>query len=233
MYNSSAVYNHHVMNKMLWMSRQLRNFNDNASIINWAHAMSTLKNLLLPSLPTDEQSRHQLSKPPLTISNSTTCTWNISPTKLPSFANNSASSEWLTPNTLSASTVNAERQAPHYIGVPFSSSRKPKLSSESNNPISSRFTLTQRLDSVTNLKPPPPTIMAAKPTPSEPAPKTTIEGKDFHAPPTDEEFQTQWALLMSDAAKAKIKWEDYLTANRKKYDRCTKYLWCLPDDFTF
>ena len=233
MYISSAVYNHHVMNKMLWMSRQLRNFNDNASIISLAHAMSTIKNLLLPSLPTDQQSRRQLSKPPLTISNSTTCTWNISPTKLSSFANNSAFSECYTPNTLSGSTVNAERQASHYTGVPFSASRKRKLPSESNNPISSRFTLNQRLDSVTNQKPPPPTITAGTPKPYEPAPKTTIEGKDPHAPPTDEEFQTQLALLMSDAAKAKMKWDDYLTANRRKYPRCTKYFWCLPDNFTF
>ena len=51
MNNSSAAYNRHIMNKMLWMSRKLRNFNDTVSISNWAHTMSILKNLLLPSLP--------------------------------------------------------------------------------------------------------------------------------------------------------------------------------------
>ena len=51
MNNSSAAYNRHIMNKMLWMSRKLRNFNDTVSISNWAHTMSILKNLLLPPLP--------------------------------------------------------------------------------------------------------------------------------------------------------------------------------------
>ena len=51
MSNSSAAYNRHIMNKMLWMSRNLRNFNDTVSISNWAHTMSILKNLLLPRLP--------------------------------------------------------------------------------------------------------------------------------------------------------------------------------------
>ena len=49
--NYTAAYNHHIMNKMLWMSRNLRNFNDTVSISNWAHTMTILKNLLLPPLP--------------------------------------------------------------------------------------------------------------------------------------------------------------------------------------
>ena len=51
MNNSSEAYNRHIMNKMLWMSRNLRNFNDTVSISNWAHTMAILKNLLLPPLP--------------------------------------------------------------------------------------------------------------------------------------------------------------------------------------
>ena len=51
MINSSEAYNRHIMNKMLWMSRNLRKFNDTVSISNWAHTMSILKNLLLPPLP--------------------------------------------------------------------------------------------------------------------------------------------------------------------------------------
>ena len=54
---SSAAYNHHIMNKMLWMSRNLRNFNDTTSISNWAHTMSILKNLLLPPLPPAPQNK--------------------------------------------------------------------------------------------------------------------------------------------------------------------------------
>ena len=46
-----VAYNHHIINKMLWMSRQLRNCNDNVTVCNWAHAMSMLKSLLLPSSP--------------------------------------------------------------------------------------------------------------------------------------------------------------------------------------
>ena len=38
-----------VMNKYLWMGRQLRNFNDAGSIINWANAMNMVKGLLLKS----------------------------------------------------------------------------------------------------------------------------------------------------------------------------------------
>ena len=47
---ASEAYNRHIMNKMAWMSRNLRNFNDTVSISNWAHTMSILKNLLLPPL---------------------------------------------------------------------------------------------------------------------------------------------------------------------------------------
>ena len=46
-----VAYNHHIINKMLWMSRQLRNCNDNVTICNWAHAMSLLKSLLFPLHP--------------------------------------------------------------------------------------------------------------------------------------------------------------------------------------
>ena len=48
---SKLAYNRHIMNKMLWMSRNLRNFNDTVSISNWAQTMAILKNLLLPLLP--------------------------------------------------------------------------------------------------------------------------------------------------------------------------------------
>ena len=48
---TSAAYNRHIMNKMLWMSRNLRNLNDTLSINSWAHTMSILKSLILPPLP--------------------------------------------------------------------------------------------------------------------------------------------------------------------------------------
>ena len=45
--SSLALSNAIVMNKYIWMSRQLRNFNDVGSIIHWANAMIYVKNLLL------------------------------------------------------------------------------------------------------------------------------------------------------------------------------------------
>ena len=44
---SVTLSNTVVLNKYLWMGRQLRNFNDVGSIINWANAMSMVKGLLL------------------------------------------------------------------------------------------------------------------------------------------------------------------------------------------
>ena len=40
------------------------------------------------------------------------------------------------------------------------------------------------------------------------------------------------ALLESDAAEANMEWTEYLTANRSKYPRMSKYC-CLPDDYIF
>ena len=48
---SATRANSIIMNKYLWMCRQLRNFNDINSLIAWSHAMNCVKNLLLQSLP--------------------------------------------------------------------------------------------------------------------------------------------------------------------------------------
>ena len=48
---SIALSNAIVMNKYVWMSRQLRNFNDIGSLVNWANAMTYVKNLLLEPSP--------------------------------------------------------------------------------------------------------------------------------------------------------------------------------------
>ena len=42
-----SISNKSVMNKYVWMGRQLRNFNDVGSIINWANAMILVKGLIL------------------------------------------------------------------------------------------------------------------------------------------------------------------------------------------
>ena len=49
--SSLALSNAIVMNKYVWMSRQLRNFNDVGSIVHWANAMIYVKNLLLEPSP--------------------------------------------------------------------------------------------------------------------------------------------------------------------------------------
>ena len=49
------------MSKMLWMSRNLRDFNDTVSISNWGHTMSILKNLILLPLPPAPQNLPQPS----------------------------------------------------------------------------------------------------------------------------------------------------------------------------
>ena len=46
-----ALSNAIVMNKYIWMCRNLRNFNDVSSIINWVYAMASVKNLLLDPPP--------------------------------------------------------------------------------------------------------------------------------------------------------------------------------------
>ena len=51
MSRSASLSNKLVMNKYLWMSHQLRHFNDVASIINWSNAMTLVKGLLLEPLP--------------------------------------------------------------------------------------------------------------------------------------------------------------------------------------
>ena len=51
MTSSVPLSNKIVMNKYIWMSRQLRNFNDVGSITNWANAMLLVKGLLLDPVP--------------------------------------------------------------------------------------------------------------------------------------------------------------------------------------
>merc|ERR1719233_2777215 len=85
------------MNKMLWMSRQLRNHNDNVSISNWAKTMTVLKSLLL----TSTSSLHQTEPMPsaqLTLSTALGCTWTILPSSPPLPTRN------CTPSTLSKAT---------------------------------------------------------------------------------------------------------------------------------
>ena len=64
--SSVLLSNKTVMNKYLWMSRHLRNFNDAGSIINWANAMLLVKSLLIDPLPTRSHLERSIT-PPSTI----------------------------------------------------------------------------------------------------------------------------------------------------------------------
>ena len=48
---AAPLSNKIVMNKYIWMSRQLRNINDVGSIINWTNAMLLVKSLLFDPVP--------------------------------------------------------------------------------------------------------------------------------------------------------------------------------------
>ena len=84
---SVALSNKLVMNKYLWMSHQLRHFNDVASIINWSNAMILVKGLLFeplsaaptPNNPIPRSAPHPQSQPKFTISNPLKSTTNIPP----------------------------------------------------------------------------------------------------------------------------------------------------------
>ena len=69
--------------------------------------------------------------------------------------------------------------------------------------------------------------------PSQVLPYSTSDGVNPHALPTDLVFQSELGLLKRDAAAANMELTNYITANRTKYQRVSRYLWCLPDDFIF
>ena len=231
---ANAAFNHHVMNKMIWMSRQLRNYNDNVSIIQWANAIATLKNLLLPTPISHKQTNAESSQLLLTISNTTNCTHTINPSPMPISINQSCSST-IPPSTLCStslpvSAVKRRRVSPH--------EKKPNLARQnfaltevSNNSTSNLWACSKCYDKGVAVKPTSPTI--DKPKPLQDTQHITREDEDPHALPKDKEFQDELARLMSDAARANMKWEEYLNANGERYQRCTRHFFCLPDDFVF
>jgi len=238
---STSAYNHHIMNKMLWMSRQLRNYNDNVSITNWGNAMTVLKSLLLQTPLSLHQTR--LQAPQLTISPGLKCTQTFLPSPRPAPILNclpASSTNWLpaviplavteiTPHTSIQPTVVKRRVcspqkklplASHNVSVQMNSNASTlKLGSRNNDrgelvqPTSTREINKAKLSRITC--------------------SITKNDEDPHALPTDKEFQVELVRMQNDAARANMNWEDYLTANKTKYKRCTRYFWCLPDDSVF
>ena len=71
--SSATSANSYILNKYCWMSRQLRNFNDWNSILQWSNAMLSVKNLLLQPQEAYIQSPPILpTKSAITVSNTHT-----------------------------------------------------------------------------------------------------------------------------------------------------------------
>ena len=62
--NNFAVSNMLVINKYVWMGRQLRNFNNIVSIMNWENAMILVKSLLLEIQPEPQSSTNTQPQSP-------------------------------------------------------------------------------------------------------------------------------------------------------------------------
>ena len=62
---SAVNYKSHISNKLVWMSRQLRHFNDPVSIIHWANAIRSVKDLLLTPVAKASTGRKSFSIDPI------------------------------------------------------------------------------------------------------------------------------------------------------------------------
>jgi len=250
-------YNQLLTNKMQWMAQKLRYYNDPVSIINWASAMASLKHLLLcqpenASVPPKLNLAQPL--PTLTLSAANYISWTsqaTNPTSCcrPGFLRTEANFKAINIDSNAAKTTIANPFSTKTFTAPAkpyrssnfmkatteppSISRNVTLLSSENKPkcAASNFAKeTERLEFFDRNKVKP----KSQPIIDKAEPSQNLRQKgNPHALPTDKEFQVEWALLESDAAKANMEWTEYLTANRSKYPRMTKYLWCLPHDYIF
>jgi len=239
---STSAYNHHIMNKMLWMSRQLQKYNDNVSIINWVNAMTVLKSLLLPSPLSHLQTRLQ-PQLQLTLSPGLKCTQTILPSPRPAPILNclpiSSTNSLATAAPLAVTEIK-----PQTSTQPIALKRRRIYPPPQKLPLRSHSASVQmdsnlstpKLGSVNNFDRGKPVQSTSKSeintaNLSQRTCSTTMNDEDPHALPTDKEFQVELARLKRDAARANMKWDEYLTANKTKYQRCTRYFWCLPNNF--
>ena len=84
----------------------------------------------------------------------------------------------------------------------------------------------------------PTTYQATTPFPTFTPQAKTKEPPDPQALPTNKEretkeFQKELCRLQRDAAEANMKWEDHLSLNEAKYQRCTRFFRRLSDDSAF
>jgi len=252
-----ANYNQLITNKMQWMARELRYYNDPGSIMNWTYAMASLKNLLL-SVPGNSAGPLPIHLaqpiPKLSLSEAKHISCNAqpfypAPGNHPAFKHDSAKckpmEEYSMTKTTSLSTppckVICPTATPIYPKADISVSNcLPRKETQSYGEKSSSSPLRIAKKASEPLKIPTrkrlkqtPKPIHNKTKPSHGLQHSTCDGVNPHALPTDFEFQNELALLKRDAAAAKMKLTDYITANRTKYQRVTRYLWCLSDDVIF
>jgi len=91
------------------MSRQLRNYSNDISIVHWANSMANLKNLLLPADLPHQEPNYNSPQPMLSISWSTNCTHTIKPRPSPMSINQSTCST-IPPMSFASASPPTKRQ---------------------------------------------------------------------------------------------------------------------------
>ena len=147
---SAVNYKNHISNKLVWMSRQLRHFNDPVSIIHWANAMRSGQDLLLIPVAKASTGRKSFSIDPIPsgLSKAVNNSQNILPfTVTPSVSTSlNASSTTIMPVDLTPTIIYKSTKNVSMNSVP-----QPLTTSDH----SKRITKVSRLsvpDKVTNIK---------------------------------------------------------------------------------
>ena len=215
------------MNKMLWMSRNLRNCNDIISICNWAHSMAILKNLLLPPLPPTPLN---MPRPSPTRVNNSEPVISITPPHTICFK--PAMKKPLTQSDPCCTINNYQKPSPlttYTLCLP----NIPSTDSIPQRQKRRKLSIPPSVDYNASTETPPPTSTAADKRNHLVPPEVDCESwtairpstpteKDPKALPTDNAIETEMASLKSNAAKANMNWFEYLGANRTTYPLCSK-----------
>ena len=234
------------MNKFLWMSRQLRHFNDAGPIINWANAMLIVKGLLVDPLPAcpvlgNIQPTSQPTSP-LPASHHQITTNNlqrwpersITPPTIISFQPCrkkplTKSPSWCTdyvpiptkPSPLIICTHSHPSISPTNSLAPCPKRRKIAISPEVDyNASTTNLTNSKSSSHINN----PMSTRGAKRFDGREEP-AIFEVWDRTSPPSmDEVYKEEFARLSRDANKARISWDIYVSQHKSTYPRCAYYI---------
>ena len=249
MISSTGHANQILMNKYCWMAKQMRNFNDRNSIIQWSNAMMFVKNLLLDHQ--DTYSHHS----PTTIKGSLgnpLQVYSVSKPTTLSFQPLSKPYCILTPSSTPSVNFAPHKPSPLSLHHPYRLSIQPTSTPNyiQPPPIKKRKTMlppqVEIISTTTHQTTAPnPTIFPlAKPiSPPSSNPPTASpmtdqfslrKSKREKAVPIarlhlkklasrGEEYMKELALLTRDAAKANMDRLSYLSNNRNEYPLCSWY----------